>query len=190
MKKIAVYCGAASGNDARFQQATIELAHYLVENNFALVYGGGGVGLMGLLAKTVLQADGQVYGIMTKELVERGAALSELTNLQVVADMSERKQQMMDLSDGCIALPGGPGTLEEIFQSFSWTRLGDYTKPCVLYNVAGYYNTLQQMFEQMVAKGFLTTADFEKLLFSDSLDEIFAFMETYIPPQIRTYSSK
>lgn len=119
MKKIAVYCGAASGNDTRFQQATIELAHYLVENNFALVYGGGGVGLMGLLAKTVLQADGQVYGIMTKELVERGAALSELTNLQVVADMSERKQQMMDLSDGCIALPGGPGTLEEISQSFS-----------------------------------------------------------------------
>ncbi|MBA1433670.1 LOG family protein [Bombilactobacillus bombi] len=188
MKNIAVYCGAAMGNDKIYQQATLELADYLVEHNLGLVYGGGSVGLMGLLAKRVLQSGGQVQGVITRELVQRGAALVELADLQVVKDMSERKQRMLELSDGCIALPGGPGTLEEISQSFSWTRLGDYTKPCVLYNVGGYYDSLKTMFQQMVAKDFLTARELDKLLFSDSLTEIFDFIENYLPPQIRTYN--
>ncbi|MBA1394082.1 TIGR00730 family Rossman fold protein, partial [Lactobacillus sp. XV13L] len=99
MKNIAVYCGAAMGNDKIYQQATIELADYLVEHNLGLVYGGGGVGLMGLLAKRVLQSGGQVQGVITRELVQRGAALVELADLQVVKDMSERKQRMLELSD-------------------------------------------------------------------------------------------
>ncbi|KRK73751.1 hypothetical protein FC16_GL000596 [Loigolactobacillus coryniformis subsp. torquens DSM 20004 = KCTC 3535] len=187
LKRIAVYCGAAAGNDPAYQQATLQLADWLVANQLELVYGGGGVGLMGLLANEVLTAGGKVHGVMPKELADRGAALTKLTDLQIVANMSVRKQTMLTLADGCIALPGGPGTLEEIIEAFSWARIGDNDNPCVFYNVAGYYDPLRQMFDDMTAKGFLTPADRQKLLFSDSLAEILPFMNSYVPPKVRTY---
>lgn len=124
---------------------------------------------------------------MPKELVNRGASFDELTDLKIVSNMSIRKQQMLELSDGCIALPGGPGTLEEIIEAFSWARLGDNNNPCVLYNVKGYFNPLKDMFDSMTDKGFLTSEDREKLLFSYSLDDIYKFMGDYIPPKIRRY---
>lgn len=188
MKKIAVYCGASTGNDEIYQTATIQLGNYLVEHELELVYGGGGVGLMGTLASQVLEQGGQVHGIMPQELVDREAAFKKLTDLQIVPNMSARKQAMLDLSDGCIALPGGPGTLEEIIEAFSWARLGNNENPCVFYNVDGYYNSLKDMFDQMTQKAFLTVEDRQKLLFSDSLDQIFSFMENYIPPKIRKYT--
>lgn len=187
MKKIAVYCGASSGNDPIYQKATVELAKFLVAHKLELVYGGGGVGLMGILAKQVLFEGGVVHGIMPRELVERGAAFKNLTDLKVVPNMSIRKQMMMADSDGCIALPGGPGTLEEITEAFSWARLGDNPNPCAFFNVNGYYTPLRTMFDEMTNKGFLTVADREKILFSNSLDAILDFMENYIPPKIRTY---
>ncbi|MFD0897506.1 LOG family protein [Loigolactobacillus binensis] len=188
MKKIAVYCGAAAGNDPAYQQATIELGNYLAAHKLELVYGGGGVGLMGLLANQVLAAGGKVHGVMPQELVDRGAAFNKLTDLKIVANMSVRKQTMLTLADGCLALPGGPGTLEEIIEAFSWARLGNNPNPCVFYNVKGYYDPLKNMFDEMTTKEFLTTADRKKLLFSDSLTTIFAFMADYVPPKIRTYS--
>ncbi|WP_125567960.1 TIGR00730 family Rossman fold protein [Companilactobacillus insicii] len=188
MKRIAVYCGASSGNNDIYKQAAVRLADWLVDNNLDLVYGGGGVGLMGILAQEVLDKKGLVYGIMPQELVDRGAAYDGLTDLQVVPNMSIRKQQMLELSDGCIALPGGPGTLEEIIEAFSWARLGDNVNPCVLYNVDGYFNPLKLMFDDMTNKGFLTSDDRNKLFFSDSLDDIYDFMNNYIPPIIRQYS--
>lgn len=187
MKRVAVYCGASAGNDRVYQKATIGLADWLVENDLELVYGGGGVGLMGLLAKEVLSSGGKVHGVMPQELVDRGAAFDGLTDLNVVTDISVRKQTMLELSDGCIALPGGPGTLEEIIDAFSWARLGNNPNPCVFYNVAGYYNPLKSMFDEMTDKNFLTAVDRKKLLFSDSLDEILNFMSSYVPPEIRTY---
>lgn len=188
MKKVAVYCGASTGNDGSYQQATKELAHALVKRDLELVYGGGGVGLMGTLANEVLSSGGKVHGVMTKQLVEREAAFDKLTDLQVVDNMSIRKEKMLSLSDACIALPGGPGTLEEIIEAFSWARLGNNANPCIFYNVNNYYAPLEKMFDTMTEKEFLTVADREKLLFSDSLDEIFNFMATYIPPMIRTYN--
>ncbi|WP_025023871.1 TIGR00730 family Rossman fold protein [Companilactobacillus nodensis] len=188
MKRIAVYCGASIGNDDIYKKAAVKLADWLVENNLDLVYGGGGVGLMGTLAQEVLSKNGEVYGIMPQELVDRGAAFEGLTDLKVVSNMSIRKQRMLELSDGCIALPGGPGTLEEIIEAFSWARLGDNDNPCVLYNVDGYFDPLKLMFDSMVDKGFLTEADREKLFFSDSLDDIYQFMDGYVPPMIRKYS--
>ncbi|MFD1319313.1 LOG family protein [Loigolactobacillus zhaoyuanensis] len=187
MQKIAVYCGAAPGNDPAYQAATVQLADWLVANHLELVYGGGGVGLMGLLANEVLDAGGQVHGVMAQELAERGAALTRLTDLKIVANMAVRKQTMLTLADGCIALPGGPGTLEEIIEAFSWARIGDNTNPCVFYNVAGYYDPLKQMFDDMTQKEFLTTTDRQKLLFTDSLAEILKFMNSYVPPKVRTY---
>ncbi|MFD1470972.1 LOG family protein [Companilactobacillus mishanensis] len=187
MERIAVYCGASEGNDDIYKDAAIKLADYLVDHKLDLVYGGGGVGLMGILAKEVLNKGGKVLGIMPHELVDRGAACDGLTVLKVVENMSVRKEKMLELSDGCIALPGGPGTLEEIIEAFSWARLGDNSNPCVFYNVDGYYDPLKQMFDDMTAKGFLTQEDNDKLFFSDSLDDIWMFMETYIPPKIREY---
>ncbi|WP_338214437.1 TIGR00730 family Rossman fold protein [Companilactobacillus muriivasis] len=188
MKRIAVYCGASIGNDDIYKESSVKLADWLVENNLGLVYGGGGVGLMGALAQEVISKNGEVYGIMPQELVDRGAAFAGLTDLKIVENMSIRKQQMLELSDGCIALPGGPGTLEEIIEAFSWARLGDNDNPCVLYNVDGYFDPLKLMFDSMTDKGFLTKADREKLFFSDSLDDIYQFMGSYVPPMIRKYS--
>ncbi|KAL3946272.1 LOG family protein [Lentilactobacillus hilgardii] len=188
MKKVAVYCGASTGNDPIYTQAAIRLGNWLVDHHLELIYGGGGIGLMGTISKQVIKRGGQVRGIMPQELVDRGAELVELaklSDLTVVKDMSERKEQMMMLSDGCIALPGGIGTLEEMSQAFSWARLGNNSNPCVFYNVAGYYDSLKTMFDKMVTSDFLTQTDHDKLLFSSSLDEIYSFMTTYIPPKIR-----
>lgn len=187
MKKIAVYCGASSGNDKIYQDAALQLADWLVANDLELVYGGGKVGLMGMLANEVRSQDGIVHGVITQELYDRGTAFEDC-DLQIVSDMSVRKKTMLDLSDGCIALPGGPGTLEEIIEAFSWARLGDNNNPSVFFNVAGYYDPLKTMFDQMTAKEFLSAEDREKLLFSNSLDSIYQFMENYVPPKIRTYT--
>lgn len=192
MKKIAVYCGASSGNSPIYSQSAIQLADWFIENHYELIYGGGGVGLMGVISDRILKQGGLVRGVMTTQLVQRGAEspqLASLSELIVVKDMSERKAKMMQLSDGCIALPGGVGTLEEIIQSFSWARLGDNPNPCVFYNVNDYYRPLIQMFDQMVSVGFLTAADRKKVLFSDSLPEIKAFMESYVPPRVSTYNN-
>ena len=145
---------------------------------------------MKILAETVLNGGGKVHGITTQALYDRDASLDSLSDLKVVKDMDTRKKMMLDMSDGCIALPGGPGTLEEISMAFSWARLGDYSGACVLYNVNGYYDSLAALFDEMTSKGFLTKPDRAKLLFSDSLDKIYDFMSTYIPPKIRTYDKK
>lgn len=187
MKKIAVYCGAASGNEKIYQEAALQLADWLVANDLELVYGGGKVGLMGILASEVRLQGGIVHGVITKELYDRGTAFEDC-DLQIASDMSVRKRTMLDLSDGCIALPGGPGTLEEIIEAFSWARLGDNNNPSAFFNVEGYYDPLKTMFDQMTDKEFLSVEDREKLLFSDSLDNIYQFMENYIPPKIRTYT--
>lgn len=188
LKRIAVYCGAASGNEKIYQEATLQLADWLVDNDLELVYGGGKVGLMGMLAGEVRNKGGNVHGIITQELFDRGTAFEDC-DLQIVPDMSVRKKTMLDLSDGCIALPGGPGTLEEIIEAFSWARLGDNENPSAFFNVKGYYDPLKTMFDQMTSKEFLSSEDREKLLFSDSLDDIREFMENYVPPKIRTYTN-
>jgi uncharacterized protein (TIGR00730 family) len=190
MKRIAVYCGASTGNKDIYIDATKQLASWLVKHHIELIYGGGGVGLMGILSDQVLSEGGQVHGVTTKQLVARGAEsprLKGLADLTITDNMSARKAEMMNISNGCIALPGGIGTLEEITQAFSWARLGDNPNPCVFYNVNGYYDPLAQMFDKMTSEGFLSAEDRKKVLFSDSLDEIFSFMTTYVPPKIRQY---
>lgn len=187
MKYVAVYCGASTGNKLVYQAATQKLGHWLVDHQLNLVYGGGRVGLMGSLAAVVLADGGSVHGIMPEALFKRGAAATNLTELTIVESMTQRKQQMMAQAEACIALPGGPGTLEEISEAYSWTRIGANQNPCIFYNVDGFYDPLKVMFDQMVAAGFLTQTDRDKLLFSDSLPEIWSFIENYKPPRIRTY---
>lgn len=184
---ITVYCGASLGNNPLHQQATIALGKWLVEQNHTLVYGGGKVGLMGLLADTVLQHGGKVIGIMPTFLQQREIAHTGVTEMISVSSMTERKQKMIELGQAYIALAGGPGTLEEISEVISWARIGQNNHPCILFNSDGYYEPLKTVFDKMVTEGFLTQQDREKTLFSDDLTEIEAFIANYTPPDVRRY---
>lgn len=185
--KITVYCGAAKGNEPKWAAEAERLGKWIAKGGNELVYGGGGVGLMGVVARAVLAGGGKVHGIMPQMLIDRGAAAEGLTTMEVVDDMDERKRRMMELGDVLIAFPGGPGTLEEIAEAFSWARIGLNNKPCVLFDLDGYWRPLAQTFDNMVAAGFLTAVDRDKLLVTDSVDEITSLVSTYTPPKIRTF---
>jgi uncharacterized protein (TIGR00730 family) len=158
MKAIAVYCGASTGADPRYADAARGLARALVEHNIALVYGGGKVGLMGVIADEVLRLGGEATGVIPKALMEREVGHAGLTRLFVVKDMHERKAMMSDLADGFIAMPGGMGTLEELFEMVTWAQLGIHAKPIGLYNVNGFWEGLAGVVEHMVREGFVRPA--------------------------------
>lgn len=139
---MCVFCGSSAGRDPAFAAAARVLGCELAARGIALVYGGGNVGLMGIVADAVLGAGGRVTGVMPRPLVDREIAHTGLTDLRVVDSMHERKALMADLSDGFVALPGGYGTLEEIAEAITWTQLGVHAKPCGLLNVAGFYDGL------------------------------------------------
>ncbi|WP_430535716.1 TIGR00730 family Rossman fold protein [Listeria rocourtiae] len=187
MNYIAVFCGASMGNSSVYQEATKALGKWIAEKYDGLVYGGGKVGLMGILADEVLTNGADVVGVIPEALKNREIAHEGLTELYVVANMHERKAQMIASANVYLAMPGGPGTLEEITEVVSWGRIGEHQNPCILYNVDGYYNLLGKFYNQMVEEGFLTQADRDKILISDSLDEIDQFIISYTPPIIRTY---
>ena len=155
MKSIAVYCGAANGAKPLYADAARVLARVLVEHNIALVYGGGKVGLMGVIADEVLRLGGEATGVIPRALVEREVGHAGLTRLFVVKDMHERKAMMAQLSDGFIAMPGGMGTLEELFEMLTWAQLGIHAKPVGLLNVNGFYDGLVAFVAHQHAAGFV-----------------------------------
>ena len=158
MKSIAVYCGASLGADPVFADAARGLARALVDHNIGLVYGGGKVGLMGVIADEVLRLGGDATGVIPKHLVEREVGHAGLTRLFVVKDMHERKAMMSDLAEGFIAMPGGMGTLEELFEMVTWAQLGIHAKPIGLLNVNGFWNGLAGVVGHMVEQGFVKPA--------------------------------
>jgi len=158
MKAIAVYCGANHGADPVYADAARGLARVMVEHNIELVYGGGKVGLMGVIADEVLRLGGEATGVIPKALVEREVGHAGLTRLFVVKDMHERKAMMSDLADGFIAMPGGMGTLEELFEMVTWAQLGIHAKPIGLLNVNGFYDGLAGFVGHMVGQGFVKPA--------------------------------
>ncbi|KRO00616.1 TIGR00730 family Rossman fold protein [Companilactobacillus kimchiensis] len=190
MKNIAVYCGASTGNEEIYTTGAKKLGQWIVKNNYGLTYGGGRYGLMGVVADSVLNNHGFVHGIITTELASRELSHNQLSKLDIVSDMSQRKQAMLNDSVANIALPGGPGTLEEISEAFSWTIIGDSTSPCVFYNINHYYDDLESFFNSMTDRGFMEERTRKTLLFSDSLTEIGQFINTYTPPTLRDYNTK
>ena len=156
MRSVCVFCGSKPGNDPAYAAGARRLGRTLAEEGITLVYGGGHVGLMGVVADAILNVGGKVTGVIPKALVEREIAHSGLTDLRVVGSMHERKALMSELSEGFIALPGGTGTLEEFFEVLTWAQLGEHEKPCGLLNLASYYDPLVALFDHMVAKGFLS----------------------------------
>jgi hypothetical protein len=142
IKKICVYCGSSPGKNPAYLQAAESLARVMCERGIGLVYGGAAIGVMGAVANAVLEGGGEAIGIIPSSLAVKEVAHSNLTELHVVASMHDRKAMMAELSDGFIALPGGWGTLEEIFEILTWAQLGFHHKPCGLLNVGGYYDGL------------------------------------------------
>ena len=155
MKNICVYCGSSPGRLEAYSDAARALAQALVDRDLGLVYGGASVGIMGLVADSVLQLGGRVVGVIPEALAQKELAHKSLTELHVTASMHARKTLMAELADGFIALPGGIGTLEEIFEIWTWAQLGFHAKPCGLLNVAGYYDGLIAFLDHSVAEQFV-----------------------------------
>ena len=158
-KRICVFCGSSPGRGDTYRDAAARLGRLLAESGIGVVYGGASVGTMGVVADAALGAGGEVVGVIPQALVDREVAHTGLTDLHVVADMHERKALMAELSDGFIALPGGAGTLEELFEVWTWAQLGLHTKPIGLLDVAGFYEPLAVLLDHMVAEGFLAATN-------------------------------
>lgn len=188
MTRICVFTGSRDGAGGEFAASARELAGLLVGRGISVVYGGAEVGMMGVLADEVLARGGRVIGVIPHHLTEREVAHSGLTELRVVDSMHERKMVMSDLSDGFIALPGGFGTLDELFETLTWAQLGLHGKPCGLLNVAGYFDSLLAFLDHAVERGFLAP-EYRRMLLSDTdpvalLDR----MHAYAPPALETVS--
>ena len=177
---IAVYCGSDFGNQEAYKEAAVELGKWIGKNNHTLVYGGGESGLMGAVAKEVYEAGSAVIGVIPGN-VEFIMARPQpyVTKLITAANMSERKQKMLELADVFLALPGGIGTLDEISEAITLTKIGVFKKPCILFNRNGFYEPLKTMFAQMEQAGFWWKEYMRHVLFSDDLDEIDAFIRTW-----------
>ncbi|HEY1149277.1 MAG TPA: TIGR00730 family Rossman fold protein [Pseudoduganella sp.] len=168
MKSICVYCGANAGVDSRYAEQARALGAVLVEQNLSLVYGGGNVGLMGIIADEVLRLGGEVTGVIPSALVEKEVGHVGLTRQFIVKDMHERKAMMAQLSDGFIAMPGGMGTLEELFEMLTWSQLGFHSKPVGLLNVEGFYNHLVQFIAHASSQGFIRPQHAALMMVEDS----------------------
>jgi uncharacterized protein (TIGR00730 family) len=156
VKRVCVFCGSSPGRDPRHREAAGRLAHVLVGRGLALVFGGGSVGLMGVLADAVLAAGGEAIGVIPHGLAAREVAHGGLLDLRVVPSMHARKSLMAELSDAFLALPGGFGTLEELFEAITWSQLGIHRKPIGVLNVGGYYDGLIGFLDHAVAEGFVS----------------------------------
>lgn len=187
IKKLAVYCGSQSGNDPHYLQMAHAFGQAMADHGIDLVYGGGRFGLMGAVAQTVQDNGRQVYGVITDQLKSRGAGMSNLTQLDVVADMDARKRRMMELADGLVALPGGYGTIEEIGEAMSWITLGNNKKPVAFYNYDGFYNDFKNQLDRMHQEGFVEAPYRKAVCFADQFSEILQFMNQYQAPAHRTY---
>ncbi len=181
MHSICVFCGSSLGNDVVYEQITQATGQIIAEQGLTLVYGGGRSGLMGVVANSALEAGGKVIGVIPEALVDRELAHAELSELYVVKDMHERKTKMAELADGFIALPGGAGTLEEIFEQWTWNQLGIHQKPCAFLNINGFYDDLIKMLQTSVEHGFSQARFVDNLIVSDNIHDILAAFQKYQP---------
>ena len=170
IRRLAVYCGSATGIDAAFADAAGATAKAMVSQDVDLVYGGGRLGLMGLMADGVLDLGGRVYGVIPHALVDLEVAHQGLTELERVANMHERKARMTELADAFLCLPGGIGTLDEMFEAWSWNALGYHAKPFCLLNVAGFWDGLIAFIDHATDSGFLSPQRRQQLLVADNPD--------------------
>ena len=190
IKNICVYCGSRSGRLPAYTEAATALAQVLVKHNIGLVYGGASIGLMGAVADEVLALGGDVIGVIPKALAHKEVAHPHLTQMHVTASMHERKTLMAELADGFIALPGGIGTFEELFEIWTWAQLGFHHKPCGLLNVADYYEHLIQFLDHVQAEQFVKKPTRDLLIIEDDPEALLTRFLNYQAPPITTWLSK
>ncbi len=181
MKRLAVYCGSATPADAEYIAAARAVGTALAQAGIGIVYGGGRLGLMGALADAALAAGGEVIGVIPEALVSSEVSHTGCTQLHVVAGMHERKRAFTDLADGFVTLPGGVGTMDELWEAISWAQLGYHAKPVGLLNTAGFYDQLVGFYRHMAAVGFVRPAHAEILIVRDDIDALVAAMRGYVP---------
>lgn len=179
MKSICVFCGSNFNGDPVLLQAVEELSDLMVKKDIALVYGGGRVGVMGLIANQIMQKGGKAIGVIPEFLMNKEVGHEGLSELIITENMHQRKQKMADLSDGVITLPGGYGTMEEFFEVLTWLQLGLHQKPIGLLNVGGFYDPLLQQLDVMVAQKFLKPINRELVLSDDKAGSLIAKMELF-----------
>ncbi len=186
-KKICVYCGSSPGKDPAFSRAAVKLALALCDRNISLVYGGGAIGVMGTVADAVLAAGGEAIGVIPRALAIKEVAHESLSELHVVASMHERKAMMAELADGFIALPGGWGTLEELFEMLTWAQLGFHDKPCGLLNIKGYYDGLIGFLENSFEQQFVSELYRPILMKAYEPTALLDQFSTYRAPKVRKW---
>ncbi|MGE4608933.1 MAG: TIGR00730 family Rossman fold protein [Myxococcota bacterium] len=184
LKRLCVFCGSNRGTLPEYTSAVRSLGRELADRQIGLVFGGGGVGLMGEIADAVLDAGGQVVGVLPHSLGSKEIAHPDVEDLRIVGSMHERKALMSELSDGFIAAPGGYGTLEELFEQLTWGQLGIHRKPCGLLNVAHYFDPLLAFLDSSAQQKFIRPQHRETLLAADTAEDLIAQLETYQPPQV------
>jgi uncharacterized protein (TIGR00730 family) len=182
LRSVCVYCGSSAGTDPRYAAGARELGGLLAAQRMRLVYGGGAVGLMGVLADAVLAGGGEVVGVLPRGLFSREVAHTGLTELHEVASMHERKQLMVDLSDAFVALPGGLGTLEELAEVMTWAQLGVHDRPVAVVDVAGYWQPLAHLLDRAVAEGFLRRASRDVVVWVDEVAGVLDALARDEPP--------
>ncbi|HSE41310.1 MAG TPA: TIGR00730 family Rossman fold protein [Acidobacteriota bacterium] len=187
MKRICVFCGSNDGAKPVYAEAAKDLARTLARNNLGLVYGGGRVGLMGILADTVLEEHGEVAGIIPQGLFRKEVAHEGLTELRFVGSMHQRKAMMVELADGFIALPGGFGTTEEFCEVITWAQLGIHHKPCGVLNIEGYFNSFLAYLDHSVNEQFLRPEHRELVLEAETPEDLLAKMRAYHPPTLEKW---
>lgn len=181
MKSICVYCGSNAGSRAAYADAARTFGASIAREGATLVYGGGNVGLMGIAADAALAAGGDVIGVIPQQLVDWEVAHRGLTRLDIVDSMHARKMRMFELSDAFVALPGGFGTLDEMFEMLTWRQLGLGKKPCAFLDVGSFWHPLMAMLDAMVAEGFLHTDQRTDLWHGEDVDDLFSWLRDYAP---------
>ncbi len=187
MKSIAVFCGSSEGASSIYKESAVKLGQELAKHQITLIYGGANVGLMGIVADAVLEHGGSVIGVLPQFLQNREIAHTGLTELIMVDSMHERKAKMAELADGFIALPGGPGTLEEYFEIFTWGQLGLHQKPCGLLNINQYFDPLVSMFDTMERDHFMQPKYRAMVITDDTPEGILKQFSIYKAPSVKTY---
>ena len=190
MDRITVFCGSSAGSDGTLMEQATLLGQTLAKQNIQVVYGGSNVGLMRAVADGALNAGGTVIGVLPDFLRAKEVAHLGLTELIVVESMHERKMKMNELCDGVIALPGGFGTLEELFEMLTWAQLGLHKKPIAILNTNGFYDALLVLLNNMVDNGFLKAVNNEMLLVSSDIEDLICQMKNYVAPTVEKWINK
>jgi hypothetical protein len=180
MQRLAVYCGSSMGSDPAFREAAQAIGEAMAERGIGLVYGGGKLGLMGVVADAVVGNGGEAYGVIPQALIDLEVAHAGLTELHVVTTMHERKAKMTELTDAFVALPGGIGTYDELFEAWTWNALGYHAKPFALLNVSGFWNDMIRFLDHATANGFMSSARRAQLLVAETIEQAIAKLDAAV----------